>query len=147
MPETPRKSGEKTENRRSDGTFGPGNPGKPKGTRHKVTRAVEELLEGQGEALTNAAIKKALEGDTVAMRLCLERIAPARKDAPIQFDLPEMKTAQDAANGAQAVLAAVAGGEITPVEGASVMGLIETFRKTLELTEFEARIAALEGTE
>ena len=25
--------------RNADGTFGPGNPGKPKGTRHKATRA------------------------------------------------------------------------------------------------------------
>ena len=31
------------------GKFAPGNPGKPKGARHKVTRAVEELLEGQAE--------------------------------------------------------------------------------------------------
>jgi hypothetical protein len=27
----------------------------------------------------------ALEGDTTALRLCLERIAPPRKDAPVCF--------------------------------------------------------------
>jgi len=26
--------------RNTDGTFGPGNPGKPKGARHKITRVV-----------------------------------------------------------------------------------------------------------
>ena len=38
------------------GKFASGNPGRPKGARHKVTRAVEELLEGQCEAITQKAI-------------------------------------------------------------------------------------------
>jgi len=120
-------------------------PGRPRGARNKLTLKVEALLEGEAEALTRAAIDKALEGDTVALRLCMDRIAPARKDSPVSFDLPPMESAQDAAQAAQAVLAAVAGGEVTPSEGAAVMGLIETYRKTLETTELESRIAALEG--
>jgi hypothetical protein len=55
--------------------FKKGNPGRPKGARHKVTCAVEALLEGDAEALTRKAIEKALDGDTVALRLCLERIS------------------------------------------------------------------------
>lgn len=128
------------------GKFAPGNPGKPRGARHKATRAVEALLEGEAEALTAKAVEKAMEGDTTALRLCLERIAPARKDAPVQFDLPRMETAEDAAGAAQAVLSAVSGGDITPLEGASVMGLIETFRRTLELTDIEARLKRLEAS-
>ena len=61
-----RKYGGNTDGERnSDGTFTSGNSGKPKGSRHKVTQAVEALLEGQSEALTQAAIDKALEGDTM----------------------------------------------------------------------------------
>ena len=138
-----RKSGENTD-RNSDGTFTVGNPGKPKGARHKVTRATEELLNGQAEAITQKAVDKALEGDTTALRLCLERIAPPRRDAAICFDLPPMKTAGDAAEAAQAVLRAVSDGCVTPLEGAVVMGLVESYRKTLELTEIEARISDLE---
>ena len=111
--------------RNTDGTFAKGNPGRPKGARHKATRAVEELLEGQAEGLTQKAVDLALEGDTTALRLCLERIAPLRKDVPVQFDLPAMETAHDAAEAAGAVLQAVSGGELTPVEGAGVMGLVE----------------------
>ena len=74
-----------------------------------------------------------------------ERIVPPRRDAPVAFDLPQMETARDAASVAGAVLAAVAIGDLTPTEGAHVMGLIETYRRTLETTELEARIAALEG--
>lgn len=137
---TSRKSG-----RNSDGTFGPGNPGKPRGARHKATQAALALLDGEADALTRKAVQMALEGDTVALRLCLERIAPPRRDAPVQFALPKMKSAQDAAKAAAAVLDAVAAGDLTPTEGAHIMGLVETYRRTLETSELEARVAALEG--
>lgn len=86
----------------------------------------------------------ALEGDTTALRLCIERIAPTRKDAPVRFDLPAMQSAQDAAQGAQAVLKAVSEGELTPTEGTQVMALVDSYRRTLETTEFEKRLQALE---
>jgi hypothetical protein len=135
-----RKSG-----RNTDGTFGPGNPGKPKGTRHKATQAALALLDGEAEALTRQAVTMALGGDATALRLCLERIAPPRRDAPVTFDLPPMETARDAAKAAGAVLGAVADGDLTPTEGAHIMALVETYRRTLETTELEARLAALEG--
>ena len=112
--------------RNSDGTFGPGNPAKPRGARHRATQAVLALLDGEAEALTRQAVTMALEGDATALRLCLERIAPPRKDAPVSFALPPMQSAGDAAKAAGAVLGAVAEGELTPTEGAHVMGLIET---------------------
>ena len=136
---TDRKSG-----RNTDGTFGPGNPGKPRGTRHKATRAALALLDGEAEALTRQAVTMALEGDGAALRLCLERIAPPRKDAPVAFTLPPMQSAADAAKAAGAVLDAVADGDLTPTEGAHIMGLVETYRRTLETSELEARVAALE---
>jgi len=131
--------------RNADGKFGSGNPGKPRGTRHKATQAVLELLDGQAQALTQRAVELALDGDTVALRLCLERLAPPRRDAPVEFTLNPMKIAQDAALAAAAVLQAVAGGELTPLEATQIMGLIDSFRRVLETTELEARVAALEG--
>jgi len=139
---TDRKSG-----RNTDGTFAPGNPGKPRGTRHKATRAALALLDGEAEALTRQAVTMALDGDATALRLCLERIAPPRKDAPVQFNLPRMETARDAAKAAGAVLEAVAEGDLTPGEGAHIMGLVETYRRTLETSELEARVAILETNE
>ena len=133
--------------RNTDGTFAPGNPGKPQGTRHKATRAAPALLEGEAEALIRQAVTMALDGDSTALRLCLERIAPPRRDAPVTFALPPMQSARDAAQAAGAVLAAVAEGELTPAEGAHVMGLVKTYRRPLETTELEARLAALEGAQ
>lgn len=126
------------------GKFAPGNPGKPKGARHKTTLAIESILEGEGEALTEKAIALALEGDTTALRLCLERIAPPRKDRPIVLELPPMETADDLSVGAQGVLRAVSEGVVTRLEGAAVMSLIESYRKTFETVELERRILELE---
>jgi hypothetical protein len=137
---TDRKSG-----RNADGTFAAGNSGKPRGTRHKATRAALALLDGEAEALTRQAVTMALEGDGAALRLCLERIAPPRRDAPVAFDLPRMETARDAVKAAGAVVEAVALGDLTPTEGAHIMALVETYRRTLETSELEARVAALEG--
>ncbi len=131
--------------RSADGTFANGNAGRPKGARNKATQAVLALLEGEGEALTRKAVEMALAGDGAALRLCLDRIAPPRKDNHVQFALPRMTTARDAAQAAGAVLEAVSLGELTPSEGAQVMGLIDGYRRTLETGELEARLAALEG--
>lgn len=142
-----RKNEGKTWTDPDTGKFAPGNPGRPRGARHKATMAALTLLDGQSEALTQAAVDAALKGEVAALRLCLERIAPPRRDAPVTFDLPPMETAADAAKAAAAILTAVSQGELTPTEGAHVMALIETFRRTLETTELETRIAALEAKE
>jgi len=126
------------------GRFAPGNPGKPRGARHKATQAALALLDGESGALTRKAVEMALAGDTTALRLCLERIAPPRRDCPVQFDLPSMQSARDAAKAAAAVLDAVAAGDLTPIEGAHIMALVETYRRTLETSELEGRVAALE---
>ena len=126
------------------GQFTKGNSGRPKGSRNKATIAIESLLQGQAEALTQTAVAKALEGDSVAPRLCMERIAPAPKDQPVSFSLPKMKNALDASEAAGSVLSAVSEGELTPIESTRVTGLIDSYRRTLELTEIEQRLQALE---
>lgn len=122
-----------------------GNPaGKPPGARSKVTRAIEELLEGEHEALTRKAIEKALEGDMVALRLCLDRIAPARKDAPISMALPPVRSVEDAVEASAALLEAVAAGEVTPGEAGAVMTLLVAHKGIVEVGELERRVAELE---
>lgn len=71
--------------RNTAGKFTAGNSGRPKGSRNKATVAIESLLQGQAEALTQTAVTKALEGDSLALRLCMERIAPAPRDNTVHF--------------------------------------------------------------
>jgi len=100
--------------RNTAGKFVFGNTGRPKGSRNKATIAIESLLEGQAEALTQTAIKKALEGDSVALRLCMDRIAPPPKDAAVTFSMPIMSNVLDAAEAAGSVLRAMSEGGTNP---------------------------------
>ena len=124
--------------------FAPGNPGKPRGARHRVTRAVEALMEGEHEKLTRIAIDKALDGDTSALRLCLDRIAPPRRDVPISILLPPVRSAAEAAEASSSVLASVASGEVTPDEAGRIMALLASHKSILATGDLEQRIAALE---
>lgn len=137
---TPRKNESKTRGR----PFESGNPGRPKGARHRTTLAIEALLEGQHQALTQKAIDKALEGDTVALRLCLDRLAPPRRDAPVSMELPPVRSAADAVEASAAVLAAISAGDITPDEAGRIMALLTAHKAIVETGDLEARIAALE---
>lgn len=59
-----------------------GNPaGRPRGSRNATTLAAVALLDGEAERLTRAAIELALAGDIAALRLCLERLIPVRREA------------------------------------------------------------------
>ena len=62
----------------------------------------------------------------------------------VSFPLPEMKDAMDASKAASSVITAVSEGELTPIEGTRVMGLIDSYRRTLEMTEIEERLQVLE---
>jgi hypothetical protein len=121
MTDPPRNCARNTRGR----PFGPGNAGKPKGARHRITRAAEALLDGEGEALTRKAIELALAGDGMALRLCLERILPPRKERPVEIELPGLTGAKDAVAASAALLAAVAAGEIAPGEAREVGRLLE----------------------
>ena len=75
----------------------------------------------------------------------MESIAPALTDKSVSFPLPKMNDAMDAYKAASSVLTAVSEGELTPIEATRVMGLIDSYSRTLALTEIEERLQALEN--
>ena len=86
----------------------------------------------------------ALDGDIAALRLCMDRILPPRKDRPVTFDLPSIKSASDAAAVTSAVLSAVAIGEITPADAGEIGKLVEAYVKSFETAELAERLERLE---
>jgi hypothetical protein len=127
--------------------FPTGNPGRPKGAKHKVTRAAEALLDGEAEVLTRKAVELALKGDGLALRLCLERILPPRKERPLEIDLPPVDGAAGILAASAALVAAAAAGEVTPGEARELGRLLEAHLRAVELHDLEARLAALEAKE
>jgi hypothetical protein len=124
----------------------PGNPrGRPAGSRHRTSLAIEALLEGEAEGLTRKAVEMALGGDTTALRLCLERLVPPRKDKPVAITLPKLMAVGDLPSVTSAVLEAVASGDMTPSEGEAVSRLVEVHRRAVETAELDQRLTALEA--
>jgi hypothetical protein len=136
-----RNNGVDTERPCRPGTFRPGNPGRPPGARNKATLAALALLEGEAEALTRKAIELALAGDTVALKLVLDRLLP--KGRAVRLDLP-LRTLADLDRATEAISGALAEGAVTLGEVAALAGLVEARRRLLETTELERRLAALE---
>lgn len=121
-----------------------GNPaGKPKGARHKTTLAVQALLDGEAEALTRKAVEFALAGDTAAMRLCLERIAPAYKPsaAPVRLSSPPPNNLTDTA---RAFVQAAACGELAPDIAAQLVAAVASVARIEELETLKQRVEAIE---
>lgn len=122
-----------------------GNPkGRPKGARNKATLAVEALLDGEAEELTRKAIEIAKQGDIAALRLCLDRIAPPRKDRPIPFALPQLEKPADAVRAFAAIAEGVATGELTPVEAGELSRVVESYVKAVEVSDIDERLRRLE---
>jgi hypothetical protein len=123
-----------------------GNPtGRPPGSRNRSKLALETLLDGEAENLTRKAIELAKAGDMTALRLCMERIYPARKDTPVTFDMPKLETPADAIKAMAAIMSAVANGDLTPAEANELAKLVDTFTRAIEAHELEERLRRLEA--
>ncbi len=124
--------------------FEAGNPGRPKGARHKTTLAMEALLDGDHDALTRKAIDLAKNGDLSALRLCLERLLPPRKDRPVSFEFPPIASIEDAPKAMAAIAMAVAEAELTPSEAAELSKVVEGYTRAVETADLAARLSRLE---
>lgn len=78
------------------------------------------------------------------MRLCMERISPARADACIRMSLPSIRTAEDVDKAAEKVTQAIRRGDITPAEGGKMMNIFESRSRIIEKAQFESRLEKLE---
>ena len=123
----------------------PGQSGNPKGKtpgsgelqrlRASIAADVPEILAG--------LVIAAKGGDTAAARLLLERVLPPVKsvEQSVELALPEGGTLT--AQG-RAVLSAVAGGGLSPSQGAALLGAIGTLARVTEIDELDARLTKLE---
>jgi len=86
----------------------------------------------------------ALAGDSSALRLCMDRIAPAPKARPIHFPMPPARTAEQIDESIARIIEAVGDGVITSVETSGLASLLDARRRNVEMLTLEMRITALE---
>lgn len=121
--------------------FAKGNPGRPQGARNKSSVALETILFGKAEEIMNKVTELALQGNPMALRLCVERILGSPSERRIRIDLPDLRSSTDAAPVLVALLEKVTTGEITPSEGELVSGFVEkTIPHLKEREGFEKRL-------
>jgi len=115
----------------------PNPSGRPPGSPNKKTAFLQSLLDGEGEKLIRKAIEMGLGGDIAALRLCVNRLLPVRKDRTIQVDLPPLENVQDISLAIGKVSTAIAQGEITPAEGESFTNSLKTQAEVIVGMDFE----------
>jgi hypothetical protein len=120
-----------------------GNPaGRPRGSKNRSTVLLQALIDDSVEALLAKANELALGGNTAMLQMFLKSLL--RREQPITFELPELRTAGDAANAMKRLLREVANGQITLSEAERVGALLDTYLKALEADDFDKRIRDLE---
>jgi tellurite resistance protein len=114
-----------------------GNPaGKPRGARRKRTVLAERLMQDDAEKIVNAVVAAARNGDMMAAKIILDRIAPVRRGQGVFFDLPKIERSDDEVAARAAILSAVADGNLTPGEAVEISRLIEALARKLRKAEW-----------
>jgi hypothetical protein len=107
---------------------------------------MQSLLETNAEAIARKAIDLATGGDLAAIRICFDRLVPARKDDAVALELPPLKSAADSVNAASTIVDAVGAGELTPSQAADIAKVVDIYVRALATQGFEERLAKLENS-
>ena len=124
--------------------FEPGNPGRPPGSKNKITQMVEQLAEGQAEQLVQKVLDLAQAGDVSCLRMMLDRLWPPRKGQPVNVVMPPINTSQDVFPAIASIWTAIREGRLTPDEASALSIVIDRSIQAIELHDIAKRIAALE---
>ena len=135
--------------------------GRQKGTPNKATAEIRALAMGYGpQAFQELAKLGGLARDDQGAPLAGAQSETARLSAigmlidraygralpgrMITLDLPDTCTVEGVTKAVAVVIRAAATGQITPGEAGDLCGVLEAQRRTIELSEIEARLAKLE---
>jgi hypothetical protein len=113
--------------------------GRPQGSRNRTTLLAQEMLQSRAPEIVNKCLELALNGDSAAIRLCLERVAPVRSKRPVNLGALPMSTVAELSQASDLVLRKVISGELTILEARGMAQLIADRRKVLLVEEEEKR--------
>ena len=105
--------------------------------------ALRELLQPHAEALVRASVALALKGDARMLCACLDRLVPSLRAVAAPITPVELTTGT-LADQARRVIGAMAGGELSPDDGASLMQAIRGAAHVVEISAVETRLQELE---
>ena len=127
--------------------FKPGNKfgkGRPRGSPNKVSAKVKEILLNRSGVLAQKCVVLAMKGNTKALQMCLDRIAPVQRDHRVDIGSLPMATAADLAKASEIVTQKAARGKIGVEQAATFAGLLELRRHVIETRDLAPRLFAVE---
>lgn len=137
--------------------------GRQKGTPNKATAEIRDLaLEYGPAAVAELAKLGGLTKDEAGAAIAGAQSETARISAVgmlidraygkalpgrmVTLDIPDTSTVAGVTKAVAVIIRAAATGQITPGEASDLCGVLEAQRRTIELSEIEARVARLEAT-
>ena len=121
-----------------------GTAGRPKGALNKTTLAARALLDREAEQITRKCVEMAKAGCPTALRLCLDRLLPPRREERVEVDLPEVTDATSGVEALQKLIKATTEGQVTPGEALAVANLLAQHLRAVELVALEERLDRVE---
>jgi len=124
-----------------------GNPaGRKKGSRNHITKLLAALEKDLPQLI--AAVKaRALEGDTAALRLLLERLIPTKKSESSLVVIENIDSAKTLTEKSTLIMDAIANGRIPPDVGSSLISALGNTAKIMEIDDLQKRVEALEESD
>jgi hypothetical protein len=124
--------------------FQPGNPGRPRGSRNRVTQIAEQVVEAGAEQAIRKILQLGLAGDVSCLKIIADRVYPARRGQPINIVMPAINNPEDALRALAEICKALGEGVLTPDEITALSSVVGRSIQVIELQNLERRIAALE---
>src|SRR5260370_18292692 len=115
--------------------FQPGNRfgrGRPKGSRNKRSAQAQEILDQYTEPLIKKCVSKALEGDTRALGLCLERMLPSLREPGVRIRMPRMEHVKDIDLAVKRLIDGIGNGNSIPVAGENSSRILANIANTIQ---------------
>ena len=143
--ETPSPESSVSQSRVRGRPFQPGNPGRPPGSKNKLTRLLEQHMENQGEEITGKVIELAKEGNLRALLYCMDRLIPQRRGRALEIQLPPINSARDIAPAIAAITNELNNGNLTLEEASDLTCLLEGFGRAITTNDLAIRLEQLES--
>jgi len=126
--------------------FKKGQSGNPAGRKPGLSTAVKirNLLESRSDKLIKVVMARALDGDTTAQKLWLERICPVLKPKDLFVSIPDLNQGETLTDKGAVILKTLGSGELTPSEASSLLSALANQAKLTELDDLTRRLEKLE---
>ena len=118
--------------RRPNGQFGVGNPGKPRGARHRASKAEIERLRSRSERMWALVDQKLEEGCTKTLLFLLARL------------LPDSRTVDLDTSDPSAMADAVVDGSLSPVEANRISQSLKHLKEIQQVDAIAERLSEIE---